>query len=367
MPKKLQTSTAHHYGEDSKPAHSTDPRGPIRQHALRLGFDAVGFCQASLGPEVRERLVQFIQAGYYGDMGWLADRSEQRSHPQSLWPNARSVIVVGFSYAPNDDPLAVTTQPGRGAISVYARNRDYHDLIKGKLKHLAQFLVSRFECEVKVFVDTAPVMEKPLAQRSGLGWQGKHTNLVSRSHGSWLLLGEIYTTMDLSSDPIAVDRCGSCSRCLDVCPTDAFPAPYQLDATRCISYLTIEHKGPIPQEFRKAIGNRIYGCDDCLAVCPWNKFAQPTSHQQLVGRDVLAAPRLAQLSALDDSEFRSMFSGSPIKRIGRNRFVRNVLTAIGNSADPALLPSADSLRQDPDPVVAEAADWASGQLRQRSS
>jgi epoxyqueuosine reductase len=346
---------------------SADPCVQIRDLALRLGFDAVGFCRASLGHEVRQRLAQFIQAKHYGDMGWLADRSEQRSHPQTLWSDARSVIALGLSYAPKDDPLAVTTQLRSGAISVYARNRDYHGLVKGKLKHLAQFLVSRFSCEVKVFVDTAPVMEKPLAQRSGLGWQGKHTNLVSRTHGSWLLLGEIYTTMDLSPDEVAADRCGSCSRCLDVCPTDAFPAPYQLDATRCISYLTIEHKGPIPHEFRKAIGNRIYGCDDCLAVCPWNKFARPTSHEQLAGRDALAAPRLAHLSTLNDSEFRKMFSGSPIKRIGRNRFVRNVLIAIGNSHDPALLSCAEPLRQDPDPVIAEAADWASQQLRQLSS
>jgi epoxyqueuosine reductase len=291
---------------------SADPRDQIRDHAFRLGFDAVGFCQASLGQEVRERLIKFLQANHYGDMGWLADRSEQRSHPQSLWPNARTVIAVGLSYAPNDDPLAVTTQRSNGAVSVYARIRDYHGLVKGKLKHLAQFLVSRFSCEVKVFVDTAPVMEKPLAQRGGLGWQGKHTNLVSRSHGSWLLLGEIYTTMDLDPDEATADRCGSCSRCLDVCPTDAFPAPYQLDATRCISYLTIEHKGPIPHEFRKAIGNRIYGCDDCLAVCPWNKFAQPTSHEQLVGRDALAAPRVAHLSALDDGKFRKCFLDHPL-------------------------------------------------------
>jgi epoxyqueuosine reductase len=346
---------------------STDPRSQIRDNALRIGFDAVGFCRASLGSEARERLTHFIQEGYHGDMGWLADRTEQRSHPRSLWPEARSVIVVGLSYAPKDDPLAITRQRSKGAISVYARNRDYHDLIKGKLKHLAQVLVSRFACEVKVFVDTAPVMEKPLAQSSGLGWQGKHTNLVSRSHGSWLLLGEIYTTLELQPDETAADRCGSCSRCLDVCPTKAFPAPYQLDATRCISYLTIEHKGSIPHDLRKGIGNRIYGCDDCLAVCPWNKFAKPTSHEQLIGRDALTAPLLAELAALDDSHFRSMFSGSPIKRIGRNRFVRNVLTAIGNSSDPMLRPSAEALRLDPDPIVAEAADWAAEQLDQPSS
>ena len=331
---------------------------------MRIGFDAVGFCDARLGSEVKQRLAHFIQAGYHGDMGWLAARSEQRSDPQCLWPEARSVIVVGLSYAPKDDPLAATTWKTSGAISVYARNRDYHDLMKGKLKHLAQFLVSKFACEVKVFVDTAPVMEKPLAQRGGLGWQGKHTNLVSRSFGSWLLLGEIYTTLELTPAGTTADHCGSCSRCLDICPTKAFPAPYQLDATRCISYLTIEHKGPIPQALRKAMGNRIYGCDDCLAVCPWNKFALPTSHEQLVGRDILAAPRLAELSALDDQQFRALFSGSPIKRIGRNRFIRNVLIAIGNSSDLSLLPSAETLRQDPDPVVAEAADWASNQLRQ---
>jgi epoxyqueuosine reductase len=346
---------------------SPDPSSRIRDKALRIGFDAVGFCQAGLGPETRERLAHFIRSGYHGDMGWLAARAEQRSHPQSLWPEARSVIVVGLSYAPNDDPLAITTQRSNGAISVYARNRDYHDLIKGKLKQLGQFLVSHFECDVKVFVDTAPVMEKPLAQRSGLGWQGKHTNLVSRSHGSWLLLGEIYTTLGLERDATTGDHCGSCSRCLDVCPTKAFPAPYQLDATRCISYLTIEHKGPIPEDLRKAIGNRIYGCDDCLAVCPWNKFAQPTSHKQLIGRGDLIAPPLDKLAALDDRQFRAMFSGSPIKRIGRNRFVRNVLTAIGNSNDPALRQRAEALRCDPDPIVAEAADWASRQLAQPSS
>jgi epoxyqueuosine reductase len=346
---------------------SADPRSRIRDFALQIGFDAVGFCPANLGPEARERLTHFIQAGYHGDMGWLAERTAQRSHPQSLWSEARSVIVLGLSYAPNDDPLAITTQRNKGGISVYARNRDYHDLIKGKLKHLGQFLVSRFACDVKVFVDTAPVMEKPLAQRSGLGWQGKHTNLVSRSHGSWLLLGEIYTTIELEPDASTVDHCGSCSRCLDICPTKAFPAPYQLDATRCISYLTIEHQGPIPNEFRKAIGNRIYGCDDCLAVCPWNKFVRPTSHEQLIGREALIAPPLADLVALDDRHFRTKFSGSPIKRIGRNRFIRNVLIAIGNSNDPALRPSADALRLDPDPTVAEAADWASKQLDHPSS
>lgn len=344
-----------------------DPRSRIRDAALRIGFDAVGFCNADLGVEARQRLFQFIQAGYHGDMGWLASRADQRSHPRSLWPEARGVVAVGLSYAPASDPLSITAQRSNGAISVYARNRDYHNIIKGKLKHLAQFMVSRCACEVKVFVDTAPVMEKPLAQRSGLGWQGKHTNLVSPKHGSWLLLGEIYTTLELEPDQTTTDHCGSCSRCLDICPTKAFPAPYQLDATRCISYLTIEHKGPIPHNLRKAIGNRIYGCDDCLAVCPWNKFAQPTPHDQLIGRDVLTAPALAALAALDDRQFRRMFAGSPIKRIGRTRFVRNVLIAIGNSGDPDLRPSSEALRLDPDPIVAEAADWASEQLNQPSS
>jgi epoxyqueuosine reductase len=342
---------------------SPDPRSQVRNTALRIGFDAVGFCAASLGPEARERLTEFVQAGRHGDMGWLAARTEQRSHPRSLWPAACSVVVVGFSYAPKDDPLAILAQPSRGAISVYARNRDYHDVVKGKLKHLAQFMVSRFACDVKVFVDTAPVMEKPLAQSSHLGWQGKHTNLVSRSHGSWLLLGEIYTTMQLHSDEPMPDHCGSCSRCLEICPTNAFPAPYQLDATRCISYLTIEHKQAIPVELRPAIGNRIYGCDDCLAVCPWNKFARPTSHEQLISREALTAPLLEEMAALDDKKFRSMFSGSPIKRIGRNRFVRNVMIAIGNSNNVALLPSAERIRHDPDAIVAEAAQWAVDQLK----
>ncbi len=335
-----------------------DPKTRIRDKALELGFDAVGFCAADLGPEARERLRDFIAAGLHGDMGWLAARAEQRAHPRSLWPEARSVVALGLSYAPATDPLAVLDQPDRGAISVYARNRDYHDVAKGMLKHLGQFIASRFGAGVKVFVDTAPVMEKPLAARAGLGWQGKHTNLVSRAHGSWLFLGELYTTLDLPPDPPHRDRCGSCARCQDVCPTSAFPAPYRLDATRCISYLTIEHHGPIPHALRPLIGNRIYGCDDCLAVCPWNRFARATPHDKLRARDDLAAPQLAALATLDDPGFRRMFAGSPIKRIGRDRFVRNVLIAIGNSADPALRPAAAALIADPDPVVADAAAWA---------
>jgi epoxyqueuosine reductase len=334
----------------------------IRAKAIELGFHAVGFAPASLGPEARERLRAFLAAGQHGEMGWMEARADQRGDPHALWPEARSVVALGLSYAPDDDPLATLSRPDRGTISVYARNRDYHDVIKGMLKQLGSFIVSRFGPQIKVFVDTAPVMEKPLAQRAGLGWQGKHTNLVSRRGGSWLLLGEIMTTLDLAPDPASADHCGSCTRCLRACPTDAFPTPYRLDATRCISYLTIEHAGPIPHELRPLIGNRIYGCDDCLAVCPWNRFAVD-AHAKLRARRDLQASALADLAALDDAGFRALFAGGPIKRIGRDRFVRNVLVAIGNSADPALLPAAERLRADPDPVVAEAAEWAAARLR----
>ena len=333
----------------------------IRDKALALGFHAVGFAPATLAPEARTRLAAFLAAGQHGDMGWLADRADQRSHPQALWPEARSVIALGLSYAPDGDPLATLARRDRGNVSVYARNRDYHDVVKGMLKHLGAYIASRFGPSVKVFVDTAPVMEKPLAQQAGLGWQGKHTNLVSRAHGSWLFLGEVMTTLDLPPDPPHGDRCGTCTRCLDACPTAAFPAPYRLDATRCISYLTIEHQGPIPHALRPLMGNRIYGCDDCLAVCPWNRFAH-AAHPKLQGRDDLGAPALADLAALDDAGFRARFAGGPVKRIGRDRFVRNVLTAIGNSADPALLPAAQRLASDPNPVVAEAAQWAALRL-----
>jgi epoxyqueuosine reductase len=339
-----------------------DAKAAIRDKALGLGFDAVGFCRAELGPEARERLADFLAAGQHGDMGWLAERATQRSHPRSLWPEAKSVIALGLSYAPDEDPLAILARPDRGAISVYARNRDYHGVVKGMLKHLAQFVVSRFGPAVKVFVDTAPVMEKPLAARAGLGWQGKHTNLVSRAHGSWLFLGEVYTSLDLPPDPPHPDRCGSCSRCLTACPTDALPAPYRLDATRCISYLTIEHHGPIPHDLRPLMGNRIYGCDDCLAVCPWNRFARATGHEKLRARADLTAPHLAGLAALDDASFRRLFAGSPIKRIGRDRFVRNVLIAIGNSGKRDLGAAAARLVADPNPVVAEAAAWALARL-----
>lgn len=336
-------------------------KAAIRAKALALGFHAVGFAPAALGPEARARLAAFLAAGHHGEMGWMAERVEQRSNPVALWPEARTVICAGLSYAPDDDPLAVLGRPDRGGISVYARNRDYHDVVKGMLKHLAAFVASRFGPGVKVFTDTAPVMEKPLAQRAGLGWQGKHTNLVSRAHGSWLLLGEVMTTLELAPDDAHADRCGTCSRCQDVCPTAAFPAPYRLDATRCIAYLTIEHAGPIPLELRPLMGNRIYGCDDCLAVCPWNRFAQ-ASHEKLAARDDLRAPSLAKLAGLDDSGFRRLFAGSPVKRIGRDRFVRNVLIAIGNSGDAGLLAHAARLRADGNAVVAEAAEWAVARL-----
>ncbi len=345
--------------EADAPLDTEAAKAEIRAAALALGFDAVGFTEAHLPDEARERLDRFLLAGMHGEMGWMANRAEQRGHPRSLWPEAVSVVSLGLSYAPEGDPLAALSRRDRGSISVYARNRDYHDLVKKRLKALGRWMAQRWRgAELKVFVDTAPVMEKPLAERAGLGWQGKHTNLVSRRHGSWLFLGEVLCTLPLPPDPPEVDHCGSCRRCLSVCPTDAFPAPYRLDARRCISYLTIEHAGPIPEEFRAPMGNRIYGCDDCLAVCPWNKFAQAHSEPAFAPRAELDAPRLAELAALDDAAFRALFSGSPVKRIGRDRFVRNVLVAIGNSADPALRATAQEHAEDPNPVVAEAAHWA---------
>ena len=338
----------------------------ISEKAAALGFDAVGFAAAELGPEARTRLADFLAQGRHGSMGWMADRAEQRSHPRALWPEARSVIALGLSYAPEGDPLENLEKPTTGNISVYSRGRDYHDVVKGMLKHLAVFIVSRCGepgTEVKVFVDTAPVMEKPLAMRAGLGWQGKHTNLVSREHGSWLFLGEIYTTLAMAPDEAHADRCGTCTRCMTACPTDAFPAPYQLDARRCISYLTIEHDGPIDPNLRPAMGNRIYGCDDCLAACPWNRFAQAGRTAKLHARPDLTAPDLAELASLDDAAFRARFTASPIKRIGRDRFARNIAIAIGNSADPRLIPAAENLARDSDPVVAEAASWALYRLK----
>ena len=340
---------------------AADAKALIRSRALALGFHAVGFGPATLGAEARERLAAFLAAGQHGEMGWMAARAAQRAAPQALWPEARSVVALGVAYTPEGDPLATLGRADRGNISVYARNRDYHDVVKGMLKQLGGWLVGRFGPEIKVFVDTAPVMEKPVAQAAGLGWQGKHTNLVSRSFGSWLFLGEIMTTLALEPDPAGADRCGSCTRCLAACPTDAFPAPYRLDATRCISYLTIEHAGPIPEELRPAMGNRIYGCDDCLAVCPWNKFAAG-AHEKLRARAEFAAPALESLAGLDEAGFRALFAGGPIKRIGRNRFVRNVAIAIGNSGERRLLPAAERLRADADPVVAEAGAWAVARL-----
>ena len=338
-----------------------EARAAIRDHALALGFDAAGFAPAEASPAAKEGLVQFLAAGYQGDMGWLADRADCRAEPQALWPGCRSVIVLGLNYGPASDPMALLGERERGIISCYAQGRDYHDVVKSRLKALARWLVERFACEVKVFVDTAPVMEKPLAQAAGLGWQGKHTNLVSRELGSWLFLGEIFTTLELAADAPELDHCGSCRACLDVCPTDAFPAPYRLDARRCISYLTIEHKGHIPREFRTPIGNRIYGCDDCLAVCPWNKFAEASQEAAFQPRAELTAPRLADLAALDDAGFRQVFSGSPIKRIGRDRFVRNVLIAIGNSGNAAHGPQLQGLLDDVSPLVRAMAVWALAQ------
>jgi len=348
-------------------------RDALEAEARRLGFAAFGVASAAAAPRDRERLGQWLSLRMHGTMAWMEDRAEQRSAPQALWPEARSVIALGMTYAPSASPLALEGKPDRGRISVYAQGADYHDTVKKALKALARWLIDEARKRgiadpgVKVFVDTAPVMEKPLGERAGLGWQGKHTNLVSREHGSWLFLGEIYTTLDLPPDAPARDRCGSCEACQQACPTDAFPAPYRLDARRCISYLTIEHAGPIPEQFREAIGNRIYGCDDCLAVCPWNKFAgKARAMQAFLPRAELAAPRLSDLLELDDAGFRKLFSGSPIKRIGRGRLVRNCLIAAGNSNQPSLIPAVCALLDDPDPVVAEAAGWALGRLETTS-
>ena len=336
----------------------------IAQAASGLGFAACGIAAAGEDPLRARRLEEWLGEGHHGSMEWMAARAEQRRSPQGLWPEARSVIALGASYAPGHDPLALAGDAERARISVYAQGKDYHDVVKKRLKALARWLVAEVPgAGVKVFVDTAPVMEKPLGEAAGLGWQGKHTNLVSPSHGSWLFLGAIYTTLDLAPAAPHRDQCGSCRACLEACPTDAFPAPYRLDARRCISYLTIEHKGPVAEEFREALGNRIYGCDDCLAVCPWNKFASAAqAMREFLPRAELVAPRLAELLALDDAGFRALFSGSPIKRIGRDRFVRNCLYAAGNSGDAGLVPQVEALTRDPDPVVADAARWALARL-----
>jgi len=333
--------------------------------ARMLGFDCIGVADPSAIAQAGVHFREFLDCGAHGEMAWLAANPQRRTDPRALWPGVRSVIMLGVNYGPDEDPLAVLQERTRGAISVYARGDDYHDVIKKHLKTLARWLVTASGCEVKVFVDTAAVMEKPLAQAAGLGWQGKHTNLVSREFGSWLFLGALFTTLELPPDAPETDHCGVCRACLDVCPTAAFPAPYRLDARRCISYLTIEHKGPIPRDLRALMGNRIYGCDDCLAVCPWNKFAQEGREAKLAARDTLKAPALADLARLDDAAFRALFAKSPVKRTGRDRFVRNVLIAIGNSGDPAVAAVAQERLDDPSALVRGAAVWALSRLVSR--
>jgi epoxyqueuosine reductase len=334
----------------------------VRERAAALGFGVFRVTAPERAVEAGERLLQFIAAGRHGTMDWMAETAARRADPRVLWPDVRSVVMLGLNYGPDGDPLENLGHPERGSISVYARNRDYHDVLKGRLKEVAGLLARETAADVKVFVDTAPVMEKPLAMAAGIGFQGKHTNLVSRDFGSWLFLGAIFSAAELPPDTPAEEHCGSCTACLDACPTAAFPAPFQLDARRCISYLTIEHAGPVDRELRPLMGNRIYGCDDCLAVCPWNRFAQAGHETKLAARDDLAAPRLAELARLDDAGFRALFSGSPVKRIGRDRFIRNVLYAIGNSGIADLAEEAERLLGDPAPVVRGAAVWALSRL-----
>ncbi|MEL6959014.1 MAG: tRNA epoxyqueuosine(34) reductase QueG [Pseudomonadota bacterium] len=341
-----------------------DLKEGLRAKAFEEGFTGFGVCRPDALPDLPARLAEFIEAGRHGQMGWLAERMAWRGDPTALWPEATSIVMLAEPYTPDHNPLEVLKRQDRAAISVYAQNRDYHDLVKKRLKRVGRWLVDQADCEIKVFVDTAPVMEKPLAAAAGLGWQGKHTNLLSRDLGNWFFLGAIFTTAEFEPDEPGQENCGSCRACLDVCPTDAFPAPFKLDARRCISYLTIEHKGPIEEDLRGLLGNRIYGCDDCLAVCPWNKFAQEATETRYAAREDLLAPPLAELVVLDDAAFRAKFSGSPIKRIGRDRFVRNVLYAIGNSKDESLVSAAQSLLDDSAPEVADAARWAVARLRE---
>jgi epoxyqueuosine reductase len=342
----------------------TDLKHALLTEARAAGFAKMGICRPDAIPEAAGRLAEFVAEGRHGQMAWMAERMGWRSDPTALWPEARSVIMLAEVYTPNADPLAALERRDRATISVYAQNRDYHDLVKKRLKRVGRWLLDQAPGhQIKVFVDTAPVMEKPLAEAAGLGWQGKHTNLLSRELGNWFFLGAIFTTIELQPDPPEHEHCGSCTACLDICPTAAFPAPFQLDARRCISYLTIEHKGPVAPELREKMSNRIYGCDDCLAVCPWNKFAAEATELRYAARAELDSPPLEKLAALDDAGFRAMFAGSPIKRIGRDRFVRNVLYAIGNSGEKRLEPAAQSLTDDPDPTVAEAARWAVERLR----
>jgi epoxyqueuosine reductase len=347
----------------------TDPdarsqlRDAIRAQALALGFASCGFAPADAAPESADRLREWIDNGAHGEMGWMADRRDQRARPTTLWPDARSLIMLGMNYAPREDPMRLEAASQVGRISVYAQGSDYHDVVKKALKALARWIIDAAGGDLKVFVDTAPVMEKPLSAAAGIGWQGKHSNLVSRDHGSWLFLGAIMTSLDLPADAPHADRCGTCDACQRACPTDAFPAPYRVDARRCISYLTIEHKGPIAPEFRKAIGNRIYGCDDCLAVCPWNRFARSAAaNRAFAPRAELAAPELGDLIGLDDAGFRALFAGSPIKRIGRDRMIRNVAIAAGNSRDHDIVPKVLGLLDDPASIVRGAAIWALAEL-----
>ena len=339
-------------------------KAQLRAYADQAGFAAMGVCRPDAVPQSAARLKAFVDAGYHGQMGWMAERMHWRGDPAALWPAARSVIMLAEPYTPDHDPRDILAHRDRAAISVYAQNRDYHDIVKKRLKNVGRWLLEQAPGEeIKVFVDTAPVMEKPLGQAAGLGWQGKHTNLVGRELGSWFFLGSIFTTLDLEPDTPEVDHCGRCTACLDACPTNAFPAPYQLDARRCISYLTIEHSGPVDPALRPLLGNRIYGCDDCLAACPWNKFAADAREIRYAAREDLRAAHLGDLALLDDAQFRTMFSGNPIKRIGRNRFVRNVLYAIGNAGEPSLIDVAQRLADDPDATVAEAAHWAIERLQ----
>jgi len=341
---------------------AVDPRIFIRQRAAELGFGECRFASASAPWSAGEKLAHFVEAGRHGDMGWMETTLARRAHPTAMWDGARTAIVLGMNYGPDADPRPELDQPSAGYISVYARGDDYHEVIKGRLKILAGQIAARLGQEVKVFVDTAPLMEKPLAQRAGLGWQGKHTNLLSRTHGSWLFLGVILTAAEIEADEAESEHCGRCTACLDACPTKAFPAPFQIDARRCLSYLTIEYAGAWPEEFRVATGNRIYGCDDCLAACPWNKFAQAASEARLQARDALRSPPLAQLLALDDPAFRALFAKSPVKRIGRDRFLRNVLYAAGNSGEAELVGAVEGLLDDAAPVVRGAAAWALSRL-----
>ena len=342
----------------------TDLPSRLKQLALSEGFDAVGICGPGDIPDAAANLSEYIARNYHGKMQWMERRMHWRGNPEALWPEVKSVIMVADSYAPKTNPLATLEQADRGTISVYARNRDYHDIVKKRLKRVGRWLLKELPgTEIKVFVDTAPVMEKPLAQAAGLGWQGKHTNLVSRELGSWFFLGAIFSSAYIERDGREYDHCGTCRRCLDVCPTDAFPGPYQLDARRCISYLTIEHDGPVDESLRAKLGNRIFGCDDCLAVCPWNKFAAASRDMRYQAREDLNAPRLEQLAVLNSEEFRSRFQGGPVRRIGRDRFVRNVLYAIGNSGRRDLIPVVSKLKADPNPMVSDAANWAESRLR----